>query len=121
MFENAPVQLVHAVIKRQDATCLCPRRVEFQFHCVNDPKCFECGTDFVDLSDLHELYLCGVLGRHLGAKNPLKSGRRRVVMVQQFGNVEFEDVDQIKMAEHLYGEFIIVRKFCISVRKRNLI
>lgn len=104
MFEGAPCQAVHAILRRSDASALCARREGWQLHCSNDSRCFECGADFIDLADLHEMYFCGVLGRHLAGKNPLKSGRRRVVMVVKHGNVEFEDVDTVKMAEHSYGK-----------------
>ena len=104
MFEAAPVQMVHCLLKRGDATSLCPRRSSWQLHCANDSRCFECGTDFVDLADLHQMYFCGVLGRHLAGKSPLRSGRRRIVMVINHGNVEFSDIDTIKMDDHPYGK-----------------
>ena len=104
MFERAPCQLVHGLVRRSDASTLCPRRTEWQHHCSNDSQCIECGVNFIDLADLHEMYLAGCLGRHIAAKSPFKSGRRRVVMTLGYGNVEFGDIDQVKMSEHFYGE-----------------
>ena len=104
MFERAPCQMVHGLVRRGDATTLCPRRTEWQHHCSNDSRCMECAIDHIDLADLHEMYVVACLGRHLAAKTPFKSGRRRVVMTQGYGNVEFGDIDQTKMAEHYYGK-----------------
>ena len=104
MFEAGPCQMVHGILRRSDASTLCPRRHEWQHHCSNDSQCIECAVDFVDLADLHEMYLAGCLGRHLAAKSPFKSGRRRIVMVQRYGNVEFDDIDVVKMSEHRFGK-----------------
>ena len=103
MFEAAPCQMVHGLIRRADATTLCPRRLEWQHHCANDSQCMECIINFIDLADLHEMYLAACLGRHIAAKLPFKSGRRRIVMTQQYGNIEFDDIDVIKMEDYRYG------------------
>ena len=72
MFESAPVQMVHCLLRRGDATSLCPRRFNWQLHCASDSRCFECGIDFVDLADLHQMYFCGVLGKIFSAKLSMK-------------------------------------------------
>ena len=45
----------------------------------------------------------------MAGKSPLKSGRRRVVMVVNHGNIEFSDIDTVKMDDHPYGRFRKIR------------
>ena len=67
----------------------------------------EDAQNFVDLADLHEHYVCGVLGRHLAGFCMLKSGRRRVLQCQDHGNICRDDIDLVRMSEFGAGMFLI--------------
>ena len=110
MFECMPVMGVHAVTLRNTASSICPRRRAFQFHCPEDTQCMEDAQNFVDIADTHEFYTCGVLGRHLGILCFFKSGRRRVILCQDHGNVKLEDIDFTRMSEYNLGKFYLSAK-----------
>ena len=111
MFECAPVMVVHAIGLQNTASSLCMRRQHFQFHCEDDIQCMEDAQNFVDLADLHEHYVCGVLGRHLAVLCMFKSGRRRVLLCEQHGNVTLEDIDLTRMSEFGLGKSEKQKKF----------
>ena len=104
MFECAPVMVVHSIALRNTASSICPRRRFYQFHCPEDTQCMEDAQSFIDVADTHEFYTCGVLARHLGIFCYMKSGRRRLVLCQNHGNVRFDDVDVIRMEEKSLGK-----------------
>ena len=63
----------------------------------------EDAQNFIDVADTHEFYTCGVLGRHLAGFCYLKSGRRRVVLCQNHGNIRLDDIDIIRMNDYNLG------------------
>ena len=68
----------------------------------------EDAQNFVDIADTHEFYTCGVLARHAATHCFFKSGRRRVILCQDHGNIRFEDIDTVRMDEYRLGKLIIL-------------
>ena len=121
MFECAPVMVVHSIALRNTASSICPRRRMYQFHCPEDTQCMEDAQNFVDIADTHEFYTCGVLARHLAILCFFKSGRRRVILCEDHGNVKFEDIDVVRMSEYNLGKWNFDHKILSAKKTLHII
>ena len=86
-----PMPIIHGIILANQPGSVCLRRGPFQIRC-DEPTCWECRLQFLDLVHVWSVYVAPLLARHLISLLPLKKSRMHIVNIQ-FGNFSPDDID----------------------------